>query len=137
MRNVLGIALIVAVFVPGMIITIAQNQPLKFEVASVKPAGASGGSYSYGCHVPGDTIPKGMCVARNAPLRNIIGEAYGIRIFDVADYLIGGPGWMGSERFDIQGKAEDLSATTDQLRSMLRNLLAERFKLQLHEEMRE
>jgi hypothetical protein len=31
-----GIALIIAVFVPGMIITAAQNQPLKFEVASVK-----------------------------------------------------------------------------------------------------
>jgi hypothetical protein len=36
MRNVLGIALVVALFVPGMIITAAQNQPLAFEVASVK-----------------------------------------------------------------------------------------------------
>jgi len=37
MRYIPAIALIVAVFVPGMIITAAQNQPLRFEVASVKP----------------------------------------------------------------------------------------------------
>lgn len=38
MRSLLGIALVVAVLVPGMISTAAQNQTLKFEVASVKPA---------------------------------------------------------------------------------------------------
>jgi uncharacterized protein (TIGR03435 family) len=110
---------------------------LAFEVASVKVAGASRDSFMVGCYIPGDVIPKGMCVARTAPLRNIIAEAYGIRIFNIADHLIGGPGWIGSDRFEIQGKAENLSATTDELRSMLRNLLAERFKFRAHEEMRE
>jgi uncharacterized protein (TIGR03435 family) len=78
-----------------------------------------------GCYFPGsrlDVVPKGMCIARNASLRNIIAEAYGISIFNIVNFLIGGPGWIGSDRFDIQGKAEDLSATTDQLRAMLRNL---------------
>lgn len=40
------------------VIAVAQNQPLKFEVASVKAARSSDSSYNYGCHVPGDVIPK-------------------------------------------------------------------------------
>ena len=42
MRYVLGIALIIAVVVPAMIITAAQNQPLKFDVVSIKPDVAPG-----------------------------------------------------------------------------------------------
>jgi len=117
----------------------AQNQPLAFEVASVKPAAPSNGSVMVGCHVPGarlDVIPKGMCIARNATLRSILAEAYDFSVFmnDIGNYVIGGPGWIGSDRFDIEGKADNPSATTKELRAMLINLLEERFKLTIHEE---
>ena len=75
-----------------------------------------------------------MCIAKNSTLRSIIAEAYGISVFNISDYIIGGPGWIGSDRYDIEGKAENMSATTDQLQAMLLNLLAERFKLIVHEE---
>jgi hypothetical protein len=62
MRNMLGIALLVAVFVPGMIITAAQNQPLKFEVASLKPTGGietNGQREFFGCRgTGGSSIDK-------------------------------------------------------------------------------
>jgi uncharacterized protein (TIGR03435 family) len=43
---------------------------------------------------------------------------------------------MDTERFDISGKAEG-NASADELRLMIQNLLAERFKLVVHAEKRE
>src|SRR5262249_44718042 len=44
-----------------------------------------------------------------------------------------GLGWIQSEFFDIEAKAEDTSTMTeDQLFQMLQNLLLDRFKLKLH-----
>jgi uncharacterized protein (TIGR03435 family) len=123
------------------IIGAAQNQPLKFEVASVKASQAANTSNYTGCDGAStlDLFPKGRCIARNATLRTIIGDAYRINVFlnDLGNFIIGGPSWIASDRFDIEGKAENDSATTDELYAMLRNLLADRFKLQAREEMRE
>src|SRR5207249_305039 len=50
------------------------------------------------------------------------------------DYQIeGGPSWLQSARFDIAAKAEGV-ATVPQMQSMLRTLLADRFKLTTHPE---
>lgn len=141
MGKVASAVILVGLFLSLALSTVAQNQPLAFEVASVKPAAPSNGSVMVGCYFPGMriAIPKGMCIAKNAMLRSVIFEAYEINApaFNIGDYIQGGPGWIGSDRFDIQGKAEDSSATTDQLHAMLRNLLVERFKLQVHEETKE
>lgn len=120
-------------------LAVAQNQTLKFEVASIKPNRQYDTSYGSGCYSPTSNpqIPRGMCTAHNVPLSVLIGEAYGVDEFRIADLVIGGPGWMGSERYDVEAKAENLSATSDELQAMLRNLLRERFKLQVHEETRE
>jgi uncharacterized protein (TIGR03435 family) len=129
-----------AALLPSLtIITAAQNQPLKFEVSSVKLNKFSNGGYSVGCYAstPFNTIPKGMCEAVSTPLRVLLGEAYGVDFFRIADLVIGVPNGLVSDRFDVQGKAENASATSEELHAMLRNLLADRFKLQAHEEMRE
>jgi uncharacterized protein (TIGR03435 family) len=131
-------AVVVLLLLLSVVTASSQNQPLAFEVASVKPAAPSNGSVMVGCYFPRmrfAEIPKGMCIAKNATLRSVIFEAYEInaRAFNIGDYIQGGPGWVGSDRFDIQGKAEDVSATTGQLHAMLRSLLVERFKLQAHE----
>jgi uncharacterized protein (TIGR03435 family) len=52
----------------------------------------------------------------------------------------GGPDWIvsGTERFNIEAKAEDpTKATQEQLFQMLQTLLAERFNLKFHREMRD
>jgi uncharacterized protein (TIGR03435 family) len=68
---------------------------------------------------------------RASPNRENRREAY-----HVLDYQVSGPEWMGSTRYDISAKAGE-AVKEDQLRVMLRALLAERFKLTLHPETKE
>jgi len=51
--------------------------------------------------------PGGRLVARNATLKDLIAAAYGmadIPVF-VPDRVLGGPDWIGSERYNIDAKA--------------------------------
>src|SRR5262249_49931172 len=99
---------------------------LAFEVASVRQ-NKSGDLRVTMAHQPG-----GRFIAKNAPLRDIIKNAYELQ--DVR--LIGAPAWVNRERYDITANAAG-NATTSQMRLMLQTLLAERFKLRVHHEMRE
>ena len=129
---------LVALLLSFTSIVVAQNQSLTFDVASVKASHTTGGEYQIGCYFPSqrlDLVPKGMCIAKNAPLRLVIAAAYDVDSFlHVSEYILGGPDWIASDRFEIEAKAANVAATTDELHAMLRNLLAERFKLQVHEQ---
>ena len=100
---------------------------LKFEVVSLKPSqpGGRGGGIR---PVPGGE----RYVATNCPVRLMITVAYGVK----ADQIAGGPGWIDTEPFDMNGKAERAS-TIEELHTMLQNVLAERFKLRFHRETKE
>ena len=50
--------------------------------------------------------------------------------------IIGGPSWLDSDRFHIEAKAEQPTNDEAALDAMLRNLLADRFHLVLHTEIR-
>jgi uncharacterized protein (TIGR03435 family) len=102
-----------------------SNAEPTFEVASVKPnkTGAPGGSF---------VMPPGRFTATNIPLRVLITNAYQLSFFQV----VGGPDWIGTDRFDITAKAPD-GAPPEQTRAMVRTLLKERFKLVVHMEMRD
>jgi uncharacterized protein (TIGR03435 family) len=50
--------------------------------------------------------------------------------------ISGGPGWLDSERFDLEAKAE-IPAEKAELRIMLQSLLAERFQLVIHRDTKE
>jgi uncharacterized protein (TIGR03435 family) len=50
--------------------------------------------------------------------------------------IIGGPGWLDTDRFDIAAKMMPMTTAEDML-AMVRALLADRFKLQTHSETRE
>jgi uncharacterized protein (TIGR03435 family) len=56
--------------------------------------------------------------------------------YGVQDSQISGPGLLRSERYDITAKS-DAPASEDQMKLMLRSLLADRFKLTFHRERRE
>jgi uncharacterized protein (TIGR03435 family) len=97
-----------------------------FDVASIKP------NQSGALRVTMAPQPGGRFVATNAPLRDIIRNAYQLPGYA----LIGGPSWVQTDRFDIGAKApSDLPA--GQVRMMLRSLLADRFKLAMHRETRD
>jgi uncharacterized protein (TIGR03435 family) len=115
---------------------LAQNAP-SFEVASVKP-NASGGLDAYWQLQPG-----GRVVIRNLPLQTIISWAYQLERGDAR--LIGLPDWIRTEKFDIVAKAPEGVEGGSLLRVgpaspgllMMRTLLAERFHLEIHTEVRE
>jgi uncharacterized protein (TIGR03435 family) len=102
-----------------------QSQtPPAFDVASVRAADGSKGGSSI------QTAP-GTLTMRNQSLRNLVLWAY-----DMPPFQLTAPAWMDDIRFDIAAKAAG-PADDDQLRLMLRTLLAERFRLQAHSEYRE
>jgi uncharacterized protein (TIGR03435 family) len=98
---------------------------LEFEVASVK-TNKSGPMMSMMRPIPSEFRMT------NIPMRILIMQAYRLSNYQ----LVGGPGWLDSERFDIVAKAPS-GSPPDQTMLMLRGLLADRFKLKVHGETRE
>lgn len=102
--------------------------PPAFEVASVKPTGRPPESGSTGW-----TVGHGSFTARAAWVRGLIAFAHGVH----AAQVHGGPGWVDTEQYDVIAKAESRDANPDQIKAMLRTLLADRFKLVVHREAKE
>ena len=106
------------------------------EVASIKPSAPDN-------NLKVDFAPGGKLFITNATLRFLIKIAYDIG----DDQLAGGPGWIGSKRFDLAATPErplggdPKNMAPDQIlvfhkpvRLRLQRLLAERFQLELRRE---
>jgi uncharacterized protein (TIGR03435 family) len=105
---------------------LASDDPA-FEVASIKRS--SPDARGRGVRVQGGSIS-----IMNLPLSDILSFVYDLH----AHQLIGLPAWATSENYDISAKAEgEGQPTQEQLKMMLRKLLAERFQLVVHDEQRE
>jgi uncharacterized protein (TIGR03435 family) len=116
----------------------AQSAAPAFEVASVKlwATREIGGVHPYA---------GGRIEFRGCTLQYLIQQAFDLQPFQVS----GGPGWMLSERYDIDAKApassksssvipaSSKSALTDEQRQMLQSLLTERFQLKVRQETKE
>lgn len=118
----------------------AQTQPaaaLAFEVASVKPNRSMTQDMSL------NPTPGGGLEVVNSTLRTLIIFAYDLR----DDQISRGPSWLDADRYDIHAKAPAGTkagipnttwlAVDDPLRVRLRTLLADRFHLAVHREMKE
>jgi uncharacterized protein (TIGR03435 family) len=126
---------VLCVFVVSLFAAILINaQDQGFEVASVKRNTAA----------PGNSIlrmlPGGRVNAVNFPVRQMIIYAWRLAGFQVA----GGPSWINTDGYDVVAKvdgnpapAEPGKGQTDPMQRAMQNLLAERFKLKFHREMRE
>jgi len=105
----------------------AQSDDPSFEVASVKMNPAPGRAP---IHFGPDSVNL-----TSIDLRIALILAYGVR-----DFQIQGPDWLrdstGANRFNVEAKASH-PVPEDQLRLMLRTLLADRFHLTLHHELKE
>lgn len=97
----------------------------EFAVTSVKSTTAA-------CCSQGG-VGNGKGGGRVVTLKMLMATAYRVQQFQIS----GGPGWIDSDRFDVEGKADDLNASFEQLRLMLQSLLEDRFQLKLHRETRE
>jgi len=108
------------------------DESLAFEVASVKPNKSGDNRVMLGIQ------PGGRFNATNVAVRMLIRNAYQVQ----ETQLVGGPGWINSDRFDIVAKAEgnlppQPIGSVGPIQIMLRNLLKDRFKLVVHRETRE
>ena len=117
------------------VVTLSAQTPTgtnpTFAVASVKPNKSGSGPMFMGFQPPG-----GRFRAMNASLRELVSVAFAtdqpLRNFQI----LGASGWITSDRFDIDARADD-NPTRETGREMLRALLADRFKLVAHSETRQ
>jgi uncharacterized protein (TIGR03435 family) len=140
--------IIAAALVLGSVMLHAQTaQKPTFEVATIRlnttrPSGPV--DRTLGCQGTDSrsktvVIPMSRCIARYEPLKLVIAMAYDVPPSSLYAYegkMVSGPDWIEREIYHIEAKAE--AATTQaQLKLMLQELLADRFKLKLHRENRE
>ncbi len=101
-----------------------------FEVATIKP----NNSVAMGMQQM-RMNPYGRNFAtRNSSLNDLITFAYAVQM----KQIVGAPAWMDRDRYDIAALTDrDGAPSPDQLRIMIRKLLADRFKLTFHHDSRE
>lgn len=99
-----------------------DSDSLRFEVAAIKP-GAPGGRGGMARRDPGGEGYRG----NNLPLKIYIAAAYRMK----PDQVTGAPDWVETDNFDILAEVSK-PAALDEMDSMMRTLLAERFHLQFH-----
>lgn len=111
---------------------------LSFDVASVKPDKSDLPPYSNFPLNSGDMYVAngGLFSASNFPLITYIFFAYKLQGNQGEALIKQMPGWAMNERFDIEARAAG-NPTKDQMRTMMRSLLADRFHLAIHTETRE
>jgi uncharacterized protein (TIGR03435 family) len=109
-----------------------------FDVTSVKPSQAGVQPNSNFPLGPGDVYVQNgsLFSANNLPLVTYIFFAYKFIGNQAQSLLPQLPDWTKTEQFDIQARAEG-NPGKDQMRLMMRALLADRFKLTIHNETRE
>jgi uncharacterized protein (TIGR03435 family) len=113
--------------------TAAQGREpaLQFDVASVK---RSPDPSNFAIRTVAGPQGPGTWMASWAPLTFMIRALYPDH--SLPGQIVGAPAWAGTDMFEIIAKT-DPSRTPDEMRLMARALLAERFKLALHTEMRD
>ena len=124
-----GLALVAACLMALVPMAGAQDKSarLTFDVASIRPTkpGTQGGMIK--------AIPGGHgYTAQNVPVKLMISLMYKVPMRQIE----GGPEWLNTEPFDIEARADGVYSLDD-LQSMYKSLLADRFNLKFHTESRE
>ena len=113
---------------------IPADATLTFDVASVKP------NKTGDRRVSAVSEPNGRFTMTNVPAQLMLVIAYQLQPYQI----VGAPSWLQSEHYDLIAKPPDGqpaasgdTAGPGPLQFMLRNMLADRFKLKVHTETRE
>ncbi len=106
----------------------AADADPSFDVATIKP------NNSGATNMQGLTVRGRNFATRASSLIDLMEFAYGVQ----AKQIIGGPDWAEKDRYDIAAVPDvEGIPSPQQLRNMIRKLLAERFQLKFHNEKRE
>jgi uncharacterized protein (TIGR03435 family) len=155
MRN-LATCLLLAVVAYACTREVLAQRPDAFEVATIKPLGEANAEvlarFGGGCDGNAPRVDHRRFTV-STTLYALITWAYGFNkhggcsFVSYGGLIAGGPAWIRSERFAIQalmpeGSSEYtfgqfMNGQAPQLEVMIRNLLADRFHLSVHREMKE
>ena len=119
------VALAAALMLPAGFSQEAQNSPV-FEVASVKPFVPGGRN------APALPSSDPMQYSARHTLAGLVADAYGLGSADVT----GGPSWVWDDFYEVFARTR-APASQAEMRLALRALLADRFQLKLHREMKD
>ena len=121
----LGVLLVFALLSSAAQVQKEPSAPVAaFEVATIKASHAEGDRVDRTIK----PLPAGNgYMARNFPVRLMIALMYKVPVRQVQ----GGPRWLDDEYFDIEAHAEGIHSK-DELQTMFRALLADRFALRMH-----
>jgi len=100
--------------------------PRAFDSASIKPNTSGSGGFSMG-------TSHGRLTATNVSVQTLVEKAFLLKEFQVS----GGPGWLATERYDIVAKIDAGTISDDDLWLSLQPLLADRFHLKFHRELKQ
>jgi uncharacterized protein (TIGR03435 family) len=113
---------------PPPVKRMAADANPSFDVATIKPSDPDKPNQHF-------LVIRGRNFATsNYTLGELISFAYQVQ----AKQVVGGPDWMSKDKYDITAvPVEEGAPDTKQLRTMIRKLLAERWKLKFHDDKRE
>jgi bla regulator protein BlaR1 len=100
---------------------------LAFDVVSIKSLAGTARA-----RMPGPRQSQGRFARAAATLRQLVQYAYDVQPSQVT----GGPAWVSTSRFQVDART-DPTTTPAQMRAMVRHMLAERFALKAHTDVRE
>ena len=112
----------------ALLAAFAFAQAPSFDVATIKPASPQ----EIQAGISGIKTGHGRITGTNVTLKRCIVGSYHLG----PHQIIGGPPWLDSDRFHIEGKAAEPTYNDAVLDAMTRTLLADRFHLQAHRETR-
>ncbi len=105
----------------------AADADPSFEVATIKPSDPDRPGRLF-------RIQPAHFSTINTTLNDLIGFAYGLH----ARQVTGAPDWVGTQKYDLDGKPDGEGQPSDaQWKTMIQKLIAERFQLRFHHEKKE
>jgi uncharacterized protein (TIGR03435 family) len=131
MIRLIGVAVVALFSACGAFAQSAAPRPAfdEFEVATIKPTPPDWSSARF---IRMQSARR--FVAKNHALKTLIAAAYNL----TPRAISGGPTWVDSDRYDILAESPSgVRPNLDEQMSMLRKLLADRFKLTFHREQKE
>src|SRR5690348_11298639 len=111
-------AVLAQVAVVSIAVSIMAQVKPQFDVVSVKANNSGSGFVRIG-----GQPAAGRFVATNATVEMLVTWAYRIQNYQ----LSGGPGWIRTDKFDIEARSDAGGLTPDQTSQMVQSMLADRF----------
>jgi uncharacterized protein (TIGR03435 family) len=126
MKRLLLIALFgITIAVPRLFPQSTETKP-SFDVVSIKPSGSLN-------RIVIQPAGPGRFLAEGIRAKMLIAQAYRVD----QSRILGGPSWIDTDPWDVEGKAENRATTQPQTQLMLQSMLEDRFQLKMHRETRE